>query len=157
VQIIVVATGACVKVTSRVSSADSAGLDTSASLFVKSACVHLVAMDHAISSVNVSVMKATPVSNATAVQMVTTGFLIAELVTVTASGRTAVSATTQLENATAGQTSGVAIATAVTKAWWAFPRVLSATAIQMARGSYLVWATTYATARLSISACASPM
>lgn len=36
-------------------------------------------MDHAISSVNVSVMKATPVSNATAVQMVTTGFLIAEV------------------------------------------------------------------------------
>lgn len=37
-QIIVVATGACVKVTSRVSSADSAGLDTSASLFVKVSC-----------------------------------------------------------------------------------------------------------------------
>ena len=36
-------------------------------------------MDHAISLVNVSVMKATPVSSATAVQMVTTGFLIAEV------------------------------------------------------------------------------
>ena len=36
-------------------------------------------MDRAISSVNVSVMKATPVSSATAVQMVTTGFLIAEV------------------------------------------------------------------------------
>lgn len=66
------------------------------------------------------------------------GIFDLQLVTVTASGRTAVSATTQLENATAGQTSEVAIATAVTKAWWAFPRVLSATAIQMARGSYLV-------------------
>ena len=76
------------------------------------------------------------------------GIFDLQLVTVTASGRTVVSATTQLENATAGQTSGVAIATAVTKAWWAFPRVLSATAIQMARDSYLVWATTYATARL---------
>ena len=36
-------------------------------------------MDHAISLVNVSVMKATPVSSVTAVQMVTTGFLIAEV------------------------------------------------------------------------------
>ena len=76
------------------------------------------------------------------------GIFDLQLVTVTASGRTAVSATTQLENATAGQTSEVAIATAVTKAWWASLRVLSATAIQMARGFYLVWATTYATARL---------
>ena len=71
-----------------------------------------------------------------------------QLVTVTPSDRTVVSATTQLETATVGRTSGVAIATAVTKGWWAFPRVLSATAIQLARGSCLVWPTTYATARL---------
>ena len=71
-----------------------------------------------------------------------------QLVTVTPSDRTVVSATTQLEIATVGQTSGVATATAVPKAWWAFPRVLSATATQLARGSCLVWQTTYATARL---------
>ena len=71
-----------------------------------------------------------------------------QLVTVIPSDHTVVSATTQLETATVGQTSGVAIATAVTKAWWAFPRVLSVTATQLARGSCLVWPTTYATARL---------
>jgi len=156
VKIIAAATGAYVKPTSRVSSADSAGQDTSASLFVKSAYVHQVVMDHVISLVNVSVMKAMLASSATAVQTTFMGFLTAELVTATPSGHSVVSATTQLETATAGQTSGVVIATAVTKAWWASPRVLSATATQMARVSYLVRPTTYATARLSISACVNP-
>lgn len=156
-KIIAAATGACVKLTFRVSSVDSVGQGTSASLYVKSAYVHQVVMGHVISLVNVSVTKAMTASSVTAVQTAFMAFQTAELVTVTPSDHTVVSATTQLEIATVGQTSGVATATAVPKAWWAFPHVLSATATQLARGSCLVWPTTYATARLSINACVSPM
>jgi len=133
----VTATSVCVNPTLKDHSVESAREDITTFLFVKSAYVPLVVMDHVMSWADVSVMQVTREASATAVQMATMAFPTARPATATPWVRTAHSATIPLASVRAGPTYEEAIATAVQRVWWAFPRVLNVTAIQMARGFYL--------------------